>query len=917
MSEIESLQDRVLTRLRRSPGGAQSAMLLRGLLSDGLVNTGGSLFGGGLGVFPGLTPPGNGDDVTDPIIEEPWYGAALAFVARSAATVPLRIYDRPPHDPKRQEIKDTELNALFDRPNESLSPMELRLHDAIATMIDGESDWILTDENHEPVRTIGAYTDALIDMPARIVPERGGYVTERRESQVAGSRIVGWQVPNTMIARGRSMWPAGALVQLYQQPDHRPQRRGRGLPLIEQMAGPVRNSFFSRLYNLAWSKNFGDPGGVLSLDTWLGDAEFNRLQNQVDESYDPKNAGKPRILEGGAKWEPSRAKPRDMAFEALTEHLRLDMGALTGVSKSLLGHQAENYATFLGHIRMWIFAHLEPMLLAWADRIQTHFVARLRDTRLARLYVGFDLADVKKAVLDPSETGKTVEMFMKAGFSRREALRCAGLGLELDADPIHDELMIGRLSTPMRAAVLADKVKAFKLATEAGFDPEDSAAELQIPMKLDKRFLEARQAEQDARIDAAKNPPEPGAAPAAGGKAPPSAPPAPGKPKAPAAPAKKAAPSMVLMSERTPEAALEQRRVIAALRGPRAAIKARVQSIWRDARNSSVEAVAAFAETGILPEIDRASQPSVRVSRGHLAAYWTAWRADEDERIALEERDASAMVRKVLACDGTTLCEHVADWTPHQDRWLAARPRLAAVGRERLQAMALAARFDLDSDEVEKLLVILAAKWASRVSDVLAEELVVAWEIVEAITVELLEQAGVSVVGLPPATTQDVLDAIVRTKAIQVSEGTMSVLAAKVRRNLIEAIEKGSSAGTLQDRVTESLAEVKAGITRAFNSHRHRALVIARTETAAIANTARYRKFLDMFQRGLLTGHRWTTSGRGPAPLGTVRPTHYAQEGELRVPGQTFSNGLLHPHDPAGPADEVVNCECVLTPETA
>lgn len=50
-----------------------------------------------------------------------------------------------------------------------------------------------------------------------------------------------------------------------------------------------------------------------------------------------------------------------------------------------------------------------------------------------------------------------------------------------------------------------------------------------------------------------------------------------------------------------------------------------------------------------------------------------------------------------------------------------------------------------------------------------------------------------------------------------------------------------------------------------------------------------------------------------------VRPTHYAadaQEQPLNTPFQVGRALLLHPGDPAGPADEVIGCRCTLIPLT-
>lgn len=43
-----------------------------------------------------------------------------------------------------------------------------------------------------------------------------------------------------------------------------------------------------------------------------------------------------------------------------------------------------------------------------------------------------------------------------------------------------------------------------------------------------------------------------------------------------------------------------------------------------------------------------------------------------------------------------------------------------------------------------------------------------------------------------------------------------------------------------------------------------------------------------------------------------TRPSHQRVDGEIRELDEKFSNGLMHPGDPAGTAAEVVNCRCVL-----
>ena len=49
---------------------------------------------------------------------------------------------------------------------------------------------------------------------------------------------------------------------------------------------------------------------------------------------------------------------------------------------------------------------------------------------------------------------------------------------------------------------------------------------------------------------------------------------------------------------------------------------------------------------------------------------------------------------------------------------------------------------------------------------------------------------------------------------------------------------------------------------------------------------------------------------------GNVRDLHLDVDGEIIAVGESFSNGLAFPLDPAGPVEEVANCRCVAVPVT-
>lgn len=124
---------------------------------------------------------------------------------------------------------------------------------------------------------------------------------------------------------------------------------------------------------------------------------------------------------------------------------------------------------------------------------------------------------------------------------------------------------------------------------------------------------------------------------------------------------------------------------------------------------------------------------------------------------------------------------------------------------------------------------------------------------------------------------------------------------------LVASLEEGIESGETLDQLT---ARVRALFTDFSKS---RALTIARTETGAAYESARYLTFLDAG----ITQKGWLSGGED----GVTRATHQAADGQVRPMNGFFEVGearLLHPHDQVGGAQhpgELINCRCVLTAE--
>jgi SPP1 gp7 family putative phage head morphogenesis protein len=119
-----------------------------------------------------------------------------------------------------------------------------------------------------------------------------------------------------------------------------------------------------------------------------------------------------------------------------------------------------------------------------------------------------------------------------------------------------------------------------------------------------------------------------------------------------------------------------------------------------------------------------------------------------------------------------------------------------------------------------------------------------------------------------------------------------------VQENLQEGIDAGESIDDLSKRVRSQFSEM---------SH-ERSTRIAMTETAAAFGVGRQ----EAMAKAGVTEKRWLTSGND-----NVRDAHRAANGQTVGIDEAFEVGgeqLMHPGDPSGSPENVINCHCVAVP---
>lgn len=108
-------------------------------------------------------------------------------------------------------------------------------------------------------------------------------------------------------------------------------------------------------------------------------------------------------------------------------------------------------------------------------------------------------------------------------------------------------------------------------------------------------------------------------------------------------------------------------------------------------------------------------------------------------------------------------------------------------------------------------------------------------------------------------------------------------------------IENGDSTSTIAKSIQEEMQTSSA-----------RARLIANQETMTSLSTGQYDMMVKAGAYSKTWHHRTITRD--------YREEHRRMEGETVPINAKFSNGLRFPRDPEGPADEVINCRCVVTP---
>lgn len=841
---------------------------------------------GGLDLLTMFSTPAllaNKPHVTRPYEESGWVHACLKPGGTAVSSAVPRVYVGDPRVDKNAEaLPDTDpLVRLFRTPTPLATGAQFFEAGFLHRKLDGEEVWFLTDRNGRPLTPT---TAGMIDVPAFIFGVRGLNATLLTDPATGFPREWSTSLPGG----GQLTAPAESCIHFR---DYHPDDPLRGLGDVESLLLDIDLERQADLFQRALLANSGDPGGwIKTKGTALAAPELKALENQANEAFDIKNAGRWRILKGDQEYVPNSVRPKDMQYSELKARIRDKIAGVLGVPPIIIGvYEHATLANFAQAVELfWKGGNgILSYLASVEDVVNARFISRVRHPSGKRLVFRFDTSGIsalredksalwllaadisaKRPTISFAQAAKllglevdpkiaptadivlvpagltTIEATLAASTSEPEGDEAPADGVDPNAPAAVDAAAMPNgakvQDTALNGAQVTGLLDVARAVSEEIMDRDAGKATLQVAFPtIDE--AEAARIMDGVIVQGPKATPQP--APGGDGT-PPNEPP---KTDAPAEddPADDAAKAVVR------DAAAEEPQET------EAQAKARQERRdWWDVKEA-------------------------RLLKTHQAAMRRKYRRFRDAY----ERAQFRRLRDYAAEGEAGVRSHskaADDFTP--------APNLR---------------------DVEALLLDLE-EWRTKLSNAFQPAIEAAAR--DAVT-DLSAELGVSLGGVDQRISE-----MVSRQTIKLAEGHTSTLADQVRTALQEAMKDEQSSGSLQQIVEQLLPDLEGALKQTFSDRTSRASTIAITESGKAMNRART---IGMVEAGVVE-HEWVTSknasvrGTPGGPYEDAKYSHYELDGKTTRIGELFDPtghpGLREPGDDNGEPGDVINCNCLTRP---
>ncbi len=379
------------------------------------------------------------ESLTQPYTQHPWVHACVSAIAKAVSSVPLVVQQDVRGEPT--PVDTGPLADLLSRPNKLMSQRKFLASLTQTQQLYGETMLLMMSRNANGVITFVDPSER-VQVPEELWPVRGDLLTEVIDERTNLPRAWKMQTPSGVVEI-----PAESLIHIAEANPYNPIRGGGGP--MEAAYRTASKDFVLDRYDEALLQNSGSPGGILSVDGHLTDADQRAISDAWREAHGrPDSHRKTAVLPKGTKYDEIGFSPQEMEFQAMREWNRETIMAIFGVTKPILGlTEGLNYASSMSAFRTFWEVTVVPFLDFLADELQTKFVDRLAGPE-SEYVVGFDTSGVAALREDAdSKVDRTLKLFTQGGRTFNEAAALAGWDIgDTDLDNADVAFMPGSMA---------------------------------------------------------------------------------------------------------------------------------------------------------------------------------------------------------------------------------------------------------------------------------------------------------------------------------------------------------------------------------------------------------------------------------------------------------------------------------------
>jgi len=380
---------------------------------------------GGTSAYRWTMGLGGEPDLSKPYFQHPWVYACVSALSRAASSVPARLDRRLASGEYEQDVSAA-LSVSLGMPNPLQSQRKFFRSICTSQMLYGETFIILLKRDEEgrmvPVRSVGGSgMMAKIEQPEEFWPVRGDLADAIIDPKTKLPSA--WRFST---GGGYVDYPAYSIVQIAEVNPYSPAGL-RGAGPMQAAYRTASKDFIIDRYDEALLTNGGSPGGVLSVDGPLTDADQRAIREAWQEAHGrPESHRKTAVLPQGTEYKEIGMSPQAMEHEKLREWDRQTILSIFGVPPVVLGLETINYATAREQNRIFWETSVLPYLDFLKDELQHKLVNRINSPD-AELRLDFDITGVSALREDmTAKVDRALKIYTEGNRSFNESARLSG-----------------------------------------------------------------------------------------------------------------------------------------------------------------------------------------------------------------------------------------------------------------------------------------------------------------------------------------------------------------------------------------------------------------------------------------------------------------------------------------------------------